>query len=117
MTTLATVPNRASGVLPEQIFLIVGRGIPLTFAMSSKADGIANMSFSTTKEDKLLIGVQEVHLYNNFTVLDMFRLDEKGSTPFGWTVNNAVVDVGNFVTKIVRKVFEVIASVVSKFVN
>ena len=32
-------------------------------------------------------------------------------------INNAVVDIGNFVTKIVRKVFEVIAGVVSKFVN
>jgi len=62
------------------------------FDMSSNAGGISKMTFSTTKEDELLIAVQEVHMYKNFVVMDTFRLDEKQSVPYGWTVNNAAVE-------------------------
>ena len=63
-----------------------------TFGMSSSADGLANMTISTTKEDIVLVAVQEVHMYRNFEILDTFRLDAKSSAPFGWTVNNASVE-------------------------
>ena len=63
-----------------------------SFAMSSKAEGLAKMTISTTKEDVVLIAVQEVHMYRNFDVLDTFRLDAKNSAPYGWAVNNASVE-------------------------
>jgi len=64
-----------------------------SFAMSSKINELAKMTIGTTVEDVLLIGVQEVHMYRNYYVMDMFRLDEPGTTPYGWTVSNATVEM------------------------
>ena len=62
----------------------------------------------------------ETDIENNNVVDDGVYINEDESVIVDGKdspINNAVVDIGNFVTKIVRKVFEVIASVVSKFVN
>lgn len=61
-----------------------------TFDMSSKVNELARMSVSTTVEGQALITVTEVHMYVNYTVNDMFRIDNVGSAPYGWDVDGNV---------------------------
>ena len=63
------------------------------FGMSSKASDLAKMSFATTKEDELLLAIQQVHMYVNYDVMDTFRLDSEGSVPYGWDADNAVIGI------------------------
>lgn len=61
-----------------------------TFDMSSKTSELAKMSVSTTREGQALLTVTEVHMYVNYVVNDMFRIDSVDSKPYGWETDGNV---------------------------
>ncbi len=74
----------------RKVFIRVNGDVIGTFDMSKKAADLSQMTVTTHDEAVCSLTIQEVHMYVNYDVMDMFRMDVVGKAPYGWTVTDGV---------------------------
>ena len=87
-TTKSTVIRLSMNLDTKKASLVIDAQDAGTFDMLSEAKNIARMWYATSEEGALTFTPNATHLYKDFTVNDVFRIDAAGNAPYGWTVTS-----------------------------